>query len=485
MRIETTPDNGDMVKPNARKPMSTSQYNKVLVVDDNASNLKLLIELLTKEGYTVYPAINGELALEFVKAMLPDLILLDIKMPGLDGYDVCQQLKTNQTTNSIPIIFLSALEDEHDKVKGFQAGGVDYITKPFQPEELLARVGNQLRLRELSEGLEHEVNTRTLKLSLTNNQLKEEIIHRKEVEEALRESRQRLGNIVFNSPGAIYRCANDEHWSMEFISAAITQITGFPSEDFLHNQVRSFASIIHPDDRQSVADGVASGLANDGRYAMDFRLVAADGRLRWVHKHGLAVFTSDGKIACLDGIIVDITEQRKAQELLTLNTERMEALLQLYEMNHANEDELMRFAYESAIRLTRSKLGYLGLMSEDQTTLDIKYWSPEAMAECTVAGKPHLFPLQSAGLWGEAVRQRRPIITNDYNAPNPWKKSTPKGHVKLIRHMNLPVIIDDKIVLVAGVGNKEEDYNEGDVQQLRLLVEGMWRLIERKRTELS
>ncbi|MEJ2406072.1 MAG: response regulator [Candidatus Thiodiazotropha sp.] len=299
--------------------MNPTSYNKILVVDDNASNLRLLLELLTEKGYTVYAAISGELVLDFVKSRLPDLILLDIKMPGLDGYEVCRRLKANESTRSIPIIFLSALEDQRDKVKGFQAGGVDYITKPFQSEELLARVGVHLRLRELTEGLEQEVSARTLKLRVANKRLEEEVARRQELEEALRESRLRLGNIVFNSPGAIYRCANDEHWTMEFISAAITQITGYPSEDFLHNQVRSFASIIYPDDLQRVVDAVATGLASKNRFEVDYRLVAADGTLHWVHNQGLGVFASDGKLHCLDGVLVDITAQRKAEEMLKLS----------------------------------------------------------------------------------------------------------------------------------------------------------------------
>jgi PAS domain S-box-containing protein len=305
--------------------MNPSSYNKILVVDDNAGNLQLLLELLTEKGYTVYPAISGELAMESVKSRLPDLILLDIKMPGLDGYEVCRRLKANDSTRSIPIIFLSALEDQRDKVKGFQAGGVDYITKPFQSEELMARVGVHLRLRELTEGLEQEVSARTLKLRIANKQLEEEVARRQELEDALRESRLRMGNIVFNSPGAIYRCANDEHWTMEFISAAITQITGYPSEDFLHNQVRSLASIIYPDDRQRVVDAVATGLASKDRFEVDYRLVAADGTLRWVHNQGLGVFASDGKLLCLDGILVDITTQRKAEEMLKLSAEPIES----------------------------------------------------------------------------------------------------------------------------------------------------------------
>jgi signal transduction histidine kinase/DNA-binding response OmpR family regulator len=463
--------------------MNHERFNKILVVDDNTTNLQLLMNLLTEQGYIVYPASDGELALEFVQSTLPDLILLDIKLPGLDGYEVCRQLQADERTRPIPIVFLSALENERDKVKGFQAGGIDYITKPFQQEEMLARVRIHLRLRELTEGLEQEVEARTKELTIANNRLQEEIAERKQAEEALRESRQRLDSIVANSPVATYRCANDEHWTMEFISAEIMRITGYPAEDFLNNQVRSFASIIYPDDRQRAFDTVQNSLEHKDRYEMDYRLIAADASLRWVHEQGRGVFTPDGRLLCLDGSIFDITAQRLAEETLKLNAERMAALLQLNQMTNASVDELMSFTYEAAIRLTRSKLGYLGLMDEDESTLHVQFWSKEAMAECNVAGTPLDFPVKTAGLWGEAVRQRRPIITNDYSAPNPWKKGTPEGHVKLIRHMNLPVIVDDKIVLVAGVGNKEDDYNETDIQQLSLLMEGMWRLIERIRAE--
>jgi PAS domain S-box-containing protein len=463
--------------------MNHERFNKILIVDNNTANLQLLMNLLTEHGYQVFPASDGELALEFVQSTLPDLILLDIKMPEMDGYEVCRQLKANEKTRTIPIVFLSALEDERDKVKGFQLGGIDYITKPFQPEEMLARVATHLRLRELTEGLAQEVNSQTEELMLANKQLEQEIAERRQIEEALRESRQRLGNIVSNSPGAIYRCANDEHWTMEFISAAITQISGYPSEEFINNRVRSYNSIIHPDDRQSVVEAITTALTHKQRFEVDYRLLAADGSPRWVHEQGRGVFTPEKQLLCMDGVIFDITAQRKAEETLKLNTERMQAMLQLNQMTSATLDELMSFTYETVIRLTRSKLGYLGLMNEDETAMNVQFWSREAMAQCNVPNTPLVFPLESAGLWGEAVRQRCPIITNDYASPNPWKKGTPEGHVKLIRHMNLPLIVGNKIVLVAGVGNKEEDYTEDDVQQLSLLIEGMWRMIERRRAE--
>ena len=110
-------------------------------------------------------------------------------------------------------------------------------------------------------------------------------------------------------------------------------------------------------------------------------------------------------------------------------------------------------------------------------------WSKTAMEECRISDKPIIYPVETTGLWGEAVRQRRPITTNDYQAPNPWKKSYPEGHVHITRHMNIPVFDGERIVLVAGVGNKPTDYNESDVNQLTLLMEGMWRIIQRQNAE--
>src|SRR5512136_1942388 len=175
-------------------------FNRILVVDDTAANRQLLTNLLTEHGYTVYPASDGELAMEFIRTTLPDLILLDIRMPGMDGYEVCRRLKAHERTRSIPIIFISILEDEREKVKGFQAGAVDYITKPFQPEEVLARIGTHLRLRELTEHLEHTVAARTAALHAANAQLQIELAERQRAVEALKRERTLIANIMETSP---------------------------------------------------------------------------------------------------------------------------------------------------------------------------------------------------------------------------------------------------------------------------------------------
>lgn len=156
----------------------------ILVVDDKPENLHLLSEILMMEGYNVRKAVNGKMALMAVKTVPPDLILLDIMMPGMDGYQVCKELKNNQNLAKVPVIFLSALNDVFDKVKAFGSGGVDYITKPFQMEEVLVRVENHLMLKaaekkilELNTELEARVKERTQQLEMANAKLLEMALH--------------------------------------------------------------------------------------------------------------------------------------------------------------------------------------------------------------------------------------------------------------------------------------------------------------------
>jgi len=160
--------------------LNPSQAN-ILVVDDILDNLRFLSNTLTEQGYKVRAVQNGTRALKAAQLEPPDLVLLDIKMPEIDGYEVCQQLKASKQTEDIPIIFLSALDEIANKVKAFEIGGVDYVTKPFQPQEILARVNAHLTLRNQQRQLEKQ-NAELLKL---NKQLQQEIVRREQAEDAL------------------------------------------------------------------------------------------------------------------------------------------------------------------------------------------------------------------------------------------------------------------------------------------------------------
>jgi PAS domain S-box-containing protein len=167
-----------------------------MVVDDSQIILNLLHNLLKGKGYIVRTAISGAEALQSIYMQIPDLILLDVKMPEMDGFEVCRQLKSTESTREIPIIYLSAMDETSHKVEGFKTGGVDYITKPFQSEEVLARVNTHLQIRELTGSLEQKVSERTLALTQVNKDLRQEILQRKKTEYALQQARDNLERMV-------------------------------------------------------------------------------------------------------------------------------------------------------------------------------------------------------------------------------------------------------------------------------------------------
>jgi signal transduction histidine kinase len=177
------------------------------------------------------------------------------------------------------------------------------------------------------------------------------------------------------------------------------------------------------------------------------------------------------------------TGQCGATQTASLNEARLEALLTLSQMTEASLQEITDFALEQGVLLTRSKIGYLSFVNEDETVLTMHSWSRNAMERCQVSDQTFVYPLETTGLWGEALRQRRPIVTNDYAAANPWKRGLPEGHVPIVRHMNVPIFDGGRVVVVAGVGNKREPYDDSDVRQLTLLMDGMWKLLQRQRTQ--
>ncbi len=157
----------------------------ILIVDDLSENLQFLTDVLIKQGYKVRSVTNGRMALRTIHNNPPDLILLDIKMPEMDGYEICQILKADEMTSDIPVIFLSALDEIIDKVKAFQVGGVDYITKPFQPEEVIARIQTQLTIQQ------------------QKYQLREQIEQHQQTAEILYQSRALLANLLNSSQDGI------------------------------------------------------------------------------------------------------------------------------------------------------------------------------------------------------------------------------------------------------------------------------------------
>lgn len=158
----------------------------MLVTDDMAQYRRILDRLLSRHGYRVLQAADGEAALREARAARPDLILLDIHMPGIDGYETCRRLKADPATRAIPVIFISGIDDISAKVEAFSAGGIDYLTKPFHDDEVRMRVATHLALYSLQHRLEEHVRERTAELAVANARLESEIAERREAEERFR-----------------------------------------------------------------------------------------------------------------------------------------------------------------------------------------------------------------------------------------------------------------------------------------------------------
>src|SRR4030095_4340870 len=166
-----------------RRKMNTATLNQgtILIVDDTPTNLAILVDYLAERGFDISVAMDGLSAIEQISDTHPDLILLDVRMPGIDGFETCRRLKAQKDTSHLPVIFMTALSDTEDKVKGFEGGAVDYVTKPIQQEEVLARFTTHLTLRRRQVSLEEN-----------NALLQQEILERKRAANALRAANDQL-----------------------------------------------------------------------------------------------------------------------------------------------------------------------------------------------------------------------------------------------------------------------------------------------------
>jgi len=165
------------------------------------------------------------------------------------------------------------------------------------------------------------------------------------------------------------------------------------------------------------------------------------------------------------------------------NRERMETLLQLSAMESATPQELADFVLDAACRLTASPLAFIGMMSADESIFDITAWSKSVMEDCAVAASPLHFPIAKAGLWADAVRKRQPVLVNDYPAPLPGKKGLPEGHVPITRFVSVPIFEAERIVMVSAVANKESAYTNEDIDNLALLMQGVWAQIRKRKAD--
>jgi PAS domain S-box-containing protein len=296
--------------------------SSILIVDDDRESLALLTSMLGKDGYEVRSAESGQLALAYAAANRPDLILLDIRMPRMDGLEVCRRLKDYEDTRDIPVIFITSGRDVEERVEGLRLGAVDFIHSVFLPEELLARVRTHLELGRLRTDLEKQVAQRTAELRTANDRLREELAQRRVTEQALRESEERFRSLADTAPVAIWVTGPDSLGSF-FNKRALT-FAGRPMEQLVGNR---WAELIHPDDRHGICSAYHSAFAARRPFRMECRMKRADGQYRWVLNTGIPRFVDRTFVGHI-GTVVDTTDLKLSHEqmLVTQKTESLGAL---------------------------------------------------------------------------------------------------------------------------------------------------------------
>lgn len=289
--------------------IDTTAKQTILVVDDTPTNLEVLFDFLSNSGFKVLFAEDGESAIQKADYAAPDLILLDILMPGIDGFEACRRLKERESTKAIPVIFLTALTDTVDKVKGFAVGAVDFITKPLQCEEVLARVETHLKLQAL-----------TRQLQAQNARLESEIQERQQVQAELRRSEERFQLIA--------QVTNDAIWEWDLRTGKVWWGEGMQTlfgyaADELEATYSWWYERVHPEDRERVIATTQAALRNSqSLWLQEYRFQRGDGSYADVSDRAYATRDSQGTALRLSGGITDITQRKQTEIALKQQQQR-------------------------------------------------------------------------------------------------------------------------------------------------------------------
>ena len=299
----------------SNETLQFSNYT-ILIVDDNPTNLRTTSDYLSQYGFEIAVARNGQIALNIAIHASPDIILLDVMLPEINGFEICQQLKINNSTKNIPVIFMTALARVEDKIKGFEAGGVDYLTKPLHYKEVLARVTTHLQLRDLTEHLEQKVEERTQKLLALNEK-------RKRTEEALKHSEELFSKAFHANPSGIsITKASDGQYIN--VNQSFLNILGYQRDEIIGHTALELNIWQNPEERESVV----TVLQEQGSiYQQEVHFQKKSGQTCHVLLSG-EFFELQNEPHIL-GMVLDITKRKLAEAALKTHSEELESMVKI------------------------------------------------------------------------------------------------------------------------------------------------------------
>jgi len=418
-----------------------AQRHSLLIVDDQIENLKILSSLLANQGFYIHTVSNSQQAFTLAIHESPSLILLDIRMPNMDGFGLCAQLKNNPQTQHIPIIFLSALDNTEDKLHAFDAGGVDYITKPFHAAEVLARIRTHLQICRMQE-----------ELTLRNQamQLMEERLNL-----ALEAAENGLWDIT------LYH--GDPMRGRAYFSPRYCAMLGYPPNG-LPGNLETWKNLVHPDDLSQVTQQIQAHISGSkAMFQAEYRMRHCQGHWIWVQARGKVVARDqDGNALRAIGIHVDITQRKKNEFCLRRETQVNAMLAELSQtlLGDTPVREMLLMIIAQARSLTASHDGVVGYISQD---------TGELVCLCEQGGD-NLRLGEFTGLWGEALAYRKVRLYNHIEEEFAYTGLPGLPNLFIHNVLVAPVLHDEQCVGILALANRQGDYNPVDVALLQRLA---------------
>ncbi|MGD9971535.1 MAG: PAS domain S-box protein [Desulfatirhabdiaceae bacterium] len=355
------------------------------------------------------------------------------------------------------------------------------MNKLRQHVEAITRKGDlqpEILSSDQAAELIHELQVHQIELEIQNEELRQ-------AQESLTVSRDRF-SVLFNHAPVGYLVLNDSGMIQE-TNKTFCNMVGLDAD---HVKGRGVHEFIAGSDQNLFLARYRSFFKHPDDKTLEMGLVSGSGNLAFVQMSGTRLTLADfagsrNQSSQLLMTVSDITDRKRAEEELRLSDARLKSLVEILQHRVETTQAFLDFALDEAIKLTQSRFGYIYFYREDRQEFILNTWSKEVMQACTIASPQTRYELDKTGVWGEAVRQRKPVILNDYVAPNPLKKGYPEGHAPLNRFLTVPVFSSGKIVAVIGVANKETDYGETDILQLTLLMDGVWKVVEHREAEAA
>jgi len=440
----------------------------ILVIDDQIAGLRAILDYLIDYEFTILVAEDGESGLERARYARPDIILLDVRMPGLDGFEVCRRLKEDKRTAQTPVIFMTSLAEIEDKVTGFEVGGVDYITKPFQVEEVLARLNAHLTLHRLQQQLatqnaqlqhqvtirrqgevalqrahaelERRVAIRTSELKQANEQLIAEIEERKRVETALRQSEERYRNLVESAPDVIYTLSPETAFTS--LNPAFARITGWEPAEWLG---RPFAPLLHAEDRPLALAFHEQVMQGETPPMFELRILTKN------DDYGVGEFTTtplwhEEKVVGVLGVARNVTARKRAEAEIRRRNRELTLLNRVIaaSVTETEPEAILEIVCRELALAFDVPQSMAALLNQEKTEAVV---IAEYLAGDRPAAMGHVIPAEDNPSFQYLLKHKAPLVVED--APNDPRLATIRDLVRqrgAVSLLLVPLVIEGEVV---------------------------------------